>query len=347
MQVLKDLLFHHTTLSRGFSHEQENQGEDVKQEKKDHEQGVLHHETIKHPNDTTHSHKPTLHFGVSRAMGSRDHQEDEYTCIDNLSAGKGSAYFAIFDGHGGDLFSSYSSSHLHQTIFESDSFKAGNYDEAIREGIIQEDKELFEKYKEQRGGSTATVCIITENKLYLGNVGDSRAVLAVKEGDELCAKRISRDHKPDDADEKARINKAGGVVWQGRVRGTECAINMSRAIGDFAHKAPLNNADADWIASEPFIATPVTLSPAVKFIVLASDGLWDVASDEKVVQAVSTMYLNGETPDEIAKELTNFCANKPLADNTTVLVVFFDFEGHQDTTDEAAGKVVISQHQSR
>lgn len=31
----------------------------------------------------------------------------------------------------------------------------------------------------------------------------------------------------------------------------------------------------------------------MKFLVLASDGLWDMASDEKVVQAISAMHLNG------------------------------------------------------
>jgi len=339
MQVLKDLIFH--------DHNHHASNSLVKEKDKDQEVKPPVNEQGETPQDngTKAPHIPSLHFGVSRAMGSRQYQEDEYTCIDNLSLGKGPAYFGIFDGHGSDLFSSYISSHLHTTIFNTEAFKLGNTTEAIREGILQTDKELFERFQEYGGGSTATVVVVRENRVYLGNVGDSRAVLAEEGKHGIRAIRLSRDHKPDDADEKERITKAGGIVWQGRVRGTESAINMSRALGDFAHKTPLNKADADWITSEPHIADPVTVTPAVKFIVLASDGLWDVATDEKVVQAINTMYSNGEKPDVIARHITSFCSNNPLADNSTVIIVFFDFEGRLYDQD-AAGKVLISHHHS-
>jgi hypothetical protein len=61
-----------------------------------------------------------LHFGVSRVQGAREYQEDEYACVDNLSANKGPSYFAVFDGHGGDTFAAHSSANVHNLIFENE-----------------------------------------------------------------------------------------------------------------------------------------------------------------------------------------------------------------------------------
>lgn len=103
MQVLKELFFNHAGAHQSTSAPVEREEKIASSQQQ---------------NGTGHI--PTLHFGVSREMGSRQYQEDEYTCIDNLSIGKGPAYFGIFDGHGGDLFSSHTSSNLHKTIFESE-----------------------------------------------------------------------------------------------------------------------------------------------------------------------------------------------------------------------------------
>ena len=64
--------------------------------------------------------------------------------------------------------------------------------------------------------------------------GDSRAVVCTLKGE---AKELSRDHKPDDKLEKARILKAGGAVDDGRINGN---LNLSRALGDFEYKASKN-----------------------------------------------------------------------------------------------------------
>ena len=57
--------------------------------------------------------------------------------------------------------------------------------------------------------------------------GDSRAVVCNLKGE---AQELSRDHKPDDKAEKARVEKAGGEIIEGRINGN---LNLSRAIGDF------------------------------------------------------------------------------------------------------------------
>lgn len=289
-----------------------------------------------------------LHFGVARVIGSREYQEDEYACIDNISNGGESAYFAIFDGHGSDCYSAHASNNTHKLIFESEAYKKGDYTLAILEGLKKEDDQLFEKFhKVELGGSTATVSLIVGNKLYLGNLGDSSSVLAVKENGYLKGYRLSKDHKPTDPEEKQRIEGNGGQVRGDRVIGPFSAINMSRAIGDFMFKMPLNRQQGDWIASMPHLLKPIALTPDCMFMILASDGLWNVLGD-KSVEKVYSLYRKGLKPTEIATQLANECGNKKHADNTTVIVVFFDFEGGKMFSgkegEEQPGQLLISEH---
>ena len=62
-------------------------------------------------------------------------------------------------------------------------------------------------------GTTAVCCLIIGNKLTVANVGDSRIILASRQGDKDVAEEVSIDHKPERPDEKARIHAAGGRVF--------------------------------------------------------------------------------------------------------------------------------------
>lgn len=79
-------------------------------------------------------------------------------------------------------------------------------------------------------GCTSNVILITENKIYCANAGDSRAVMCVKGSETV---ELSHDHKPDNDEEKQRIINADGFVQMGRTNGV---ISLSRALGDFDYK---------------------------------------------------------------------------------------------------------------
>ncbi|WZY74671.1 hypothetical protein YC2023_021055 [Brassica napus] len=92
------------------------------------------------------------------------------------------------------------------------------------------DSELLksENSHNRDAGSTASTAILIGDRLIVANVGDSRAVIS-RGGNAIA---VSRDHKPDQSDERERIENAGGfVMWAGtwRVGGI---LAVSRAFGD-------------------------------------------------------------------------------------------------------------------
>ena len=95
---------------------------------------------------------------------------------------------------------------------------------------------------------------------------------------------MSIDHKPEDDDERRRIEKAGGkVTADGRVNG---GLNLSRAIGDHSYK--LNKElqlESQMITSLPDIKK-LELNDDDEFMVLACDGIWNSMSSQEVVDYV-------------------------------------------------------------
>jgi len=100
--------------------------------------------------------------------------------------------------------------------------------------------------------------------LYVANVGDTRSVLS-KSGQ---AERMSVDDKCDNIDEQIRIKQSNGLIVMNRVGGV---LAVTRAFGDHSLK------DSGLIAIPHIVK--YTLKPFDKFLVIASDGVWDELSD--------------------------------------------------------------------
>ncbi|WOL16561.1 putative protein phosphatase 2C 68 [Canna indica] len=128
-------------------------------------------------------------------------------------------------------------------------------------------------------GSTAVVAVVGATKIVVANCGDSRAVLC-RNG---VAIPLSSDHKPDREDELQRIEAAGGrvIYWDGaRVLGV---LAMSRAIGDDYLKP--------FVIPDPEV-TVTEREEGDECLILASDGLWDVVSNETACD-IARMCLRG------------------------------------------------------
>jgi len=118
-------------------------------------------------------------------------------------------------------------------------------------------------------GSTACVAIVRKENnhsvLYVANAGDTRAVLC-KNGQ---AERLSIDHKASDPTEIDRVRNAGGKIIDNRVGG---GLAITRAMGDHAYKS-------FGVTSQPYVVKHV-LRPFDKYLVIASDGVWDTVNDD-------------------------------------------------------------------
>ena len=166
-------------------------------------------------------------------------------------------------------------------------------------------------------------------KILYANVGDSRAIM-VKQGNQII--KLSIDQKPDDPEESQRIIENGGEISQFEDDGEKSCpfrvwkkgeaypeIAMSRSIGDF-------------------IATTLGIIPVpkfidqkidndTKFIVVASDGVWEFLNNEKVEEIVLPFYKKND-PDgackAFIKESTEWWNQEDIVvDDITVIVVFF------------------------
>lgn len=69
-------------------------------------------------------------------------------------------------------------------------------------------KKALEEVPYNKSGSCAIACILVNNNIYTLNVGDSRAFISESKGKKTIP--LSKDHKPNDEDEKARIKRFGG-----------------------------------------------------------------------------------------------------------------------------------------
>lgn len=121
-------------------------------------------------------------------------------------------------------------------------------------------------------GCTANSAIITPTEIIVGNSGDSRSVLGVRNGDKLQAIELSEDHKPELPRERARIEKAGGFVEDNRVRGV---LNLSRSLGDLEYKSDNSISLADQMITALPEVKSIKITAGTSFLILACDGIWD------------------------------------------------------------------------
>ncbi|CAN8259073.1 unnamed protein product [Cochlearia groenlandica] len=139
-------------------------------------------------------------------------------------------------------------------------------------------------------GCTALTAVLQGNHLVIANAGDSRAIIATtcEEGNSLVPVQLSVDFKPSIPEEAERIKQSDGrlfcledepgVYRVGMPNGGSLGLAVSRAFGDYCLK--------DFgLVSEPEV-TYRKITDKDKFLILATDGMWDVMSNEEAVEIV-------------------------------------------------------------
>ncbi|GMP52993.1 hypothetical protein CsSME_00018604 [Camellia sinensis var. sinensis] len=199
-----------------------------------------------------------------------DYVAAEFKQVDDNELG----LFAIFDGHLSHDIPDYLRSHLFDNILKEPDFWT-EPESAIRSAYRITDTTILEKAVDfGKGGSTAvTAILINGQKLVVANVGDSRAVIC-KNG---VAKQLSVDHEPNR--ERTTIENKGGFVtkFPGDVPRVDGQLAVARAFGDKSLK--------EHLSSEPDVASEI-IDDDTEFIILASDGVWQVGPSSSFVSVV-------------------------------------------------------------
>ncbi|KAK3165945.1 hypothetical protein QOZ80_1AG0039650 [Eleusine coracana subsp. coracana] len=252
-------------------------------------------------------------FGVTSVCGRRREMEDAVSIrpdfLPGAAAGK-HHFFGVFDGHGCSHVATMCQDRMHEVVADEHKNAGSAGEEAAWKGVMERS---FARLDEQAAswatsrsgdepacrceqqmpsrcdhvGSTAVVAVVSSTHIVVANAGDSRAVLS-RGGVPV---PLSVDHKPDRPDELARIEAAGGrvIYWDGaRVLGV---LAMSRAIGDGYLKP--------YVSSEPEV-TVTERSDDDECLILASDGLWDVVTNEMACEVVRACFRSNGPPSAAA-----------------------------------------------
>lgn len=251
---------------------------------------------------------------VADTIGLRRSMEDTYVLKDQFGA-KQNGLFCVFDGHGGREMADFVEHRFPKVLVEELNVdKSRPIRDCLISAYLLTDIQSRQAKLKGDSGCTAVTCLLlksadTSRQLFSANVGDSRAVLCRCGGQ---ANRISKDHTPNDADEKKRIKDLGGLVLNGRVNRS---LACSRAFGDHEHKR--------FISARPYISQ-TTLTGDEEFLIVACDGLWDVLSDKDAVDFVYRIYKKDTASEtQAADALVRMALKRGTRDNVTVMVVFF------------------------
>ncbi|MBA0770962.1 hypothetical protein Gotri_019500 [Gossypium trilobum] len=195
--------------------------------------------------------------------------------------------------------------------------------------IVDRELEHCRKIDSLYSGTTALTIVRQGDLIYVANIGDSRAVLATTSDDgNLVPIQLTVDFKPNLPQEAERITQCKGRVFclhdePGVHRvwlpdEESPGLAMSRAFGDYCIK--------DYgLISVPEV-TQRHITSRDQFVVLATDGVWDVISNEEAIRIVSS------TPDKAkaAKHLVESAARawkkkrKGIAmDDISAICLFF------------------------
>lgn len=242
--------------------------------------------------------------------------------------------FGAMDGHGphGHLVSGYVKQHLPIMLVNHLS-QESDIKTALTNGFVEVDKALATSRIDcEFSGSTTVVTLLKGRTLTTAWVGDSRGVMGRQQKDGRWVHvDLTCDHKPTNVDEKARILQANGRVERlvdelGQPMGPHRVwlqyawipgLAMSRALGDvLAHQVGVTSLP-DHSVHE--------LTPEDKFIILASDGVWEFITSKEAVELVAQF----DTAEDACKQLVEEAYQRWLTeedgvvDDITAVVVKF------------------------
>ena len=239
----------------------------------------------------------------------RQTMEDFHSIVPQIGSDSNKSYFAIFDGHGGNKASIFCKDKHHIILNKCLLATKNNIDKSLKYSFEQTDKELNAMLSiNDKIGTTATVVMLLyendQRVIYCANVGDSKCYLLKTNGSIV---QLSMDHTCADKSEVERIKKMEGMVFNNRVFGT---LIVTRSIGD---KEMKNYG----VISTPTVKKVNVNEEEDNYIIIASDGLWDVIKEEQMM-----LFASEDMPAEsLSKRLVQMAKEGGSMDNISCIVI--------------------------
>ena len=233
----------------------------------------------------------------------RQSMEDIGIMIPDLTTDYKVSLFGIFDGHGGNDVVKFVKDRLPQLI-KNHLNDLCPVELAFKNSFAKVDQEL-KFFDSEYIGTTATIVLFKDHKIYCANVGDSKAYIIY----EKTYKQISSDHKCNNEDEAQRIINDGGKISKNRVMGQ---LILTRTLGDLYVKQ-------FGVINTPDISV-TEITTGVKYVILASDGVWDVIDLDTLVN----MSKAGKSVGEFCQDIVKLSISKGTKDNVSCIVISFN-----------------------
>ncbi|KAJ1382374.1 PPM-type phosphatase domain [Sesbania bispinosa] len=288
---------------------------------------------------------PTLRSGEWSDIGGRPYMEDTHICIGDLAKkfgynvlceesisfyGKWSHYTMkthalkissprnVFDGHGGKSAAQFVRDHLPRVIVEDADFPL-ELEKVVTRSFLETNAEFAKTCSIESSlssGTTALTAIIFGRSLLVANAGDCRAVLS-RSGVVI---EMSKDHRPMCIKERMRIESMGGFIDDGYLNGQ---LGVTRALGDW-HLEGMKEMSGSGgpLSAEPELKL-MTLTKEDEFLIIGSDGIWDVFRSQNAVDFARRRLQEHNDVKQCCKEIIGEAIKRGATDNLTVVMVCF------------------------
>ncbi|XP_010927338.2 probable protein phosphatase 2C 27 isoform X1 [Elaeis guineensis] len=272
---------------------------------------------------------PVTRSGDWSDIGSREYMEDTHVCISDLAKKYGYhsldqetvSFYGVFDGHGGKGAAHFVRDNLPRVIVEDAEFPI-ELERVVTRSFMQTDTQFAKICAVQStlsSGTTALTAMIFGRSLLVANAGDCRAVLS-RLG---LAVEMSKDHRPCCIKERNRVESLGGYIDDGYLNGQ---LAVTRALGDWHLEGMKGIGERGGpLSAEPELRM-ITLTKDDEFLIIGSDGIWDVFSNQNAVDFARRRLQEHNDVKLCCKELVEEAIRRGAMDNLTAVMVCFHLD---------------------
>ena len=276
------------------------------------------------------------------------------------------SYFGIFDGHGGEGCSEFLKENFLNFLIENKNFPF-DIKLSLSETFDKIEEEFFkQKFNgklegSDKSGSCALVALIFDNKIYIANIGDSRAIMSLNGGNKV--KPLTNDHKPNNLKEYERAIKNGSKIYVDDnddpdrdisklsfikdksefekyktkenskeeiiFREYPSDLAVMRTIGDIKAKKKEFGGNPGTIINKPDIFI-YDINANIDFIVMGCDGIFDDLSNQEISNAAWYVFKNKskeknydihELTQDACDIIVKYALEKQTSDNLSCIVI--------------------------